>query len=86
VLIQDTKPMTDDSRENRLVELLLCWEELRERGRCVTVDELCGDCPELADELKKRIEPLRAMDFLLKPMAAARRRGSSSAGPPTPAP
>ena len=38
LLMQDTKPMTDDSRENRLVELLLCWEELREQGRCVTAD------------------------------------------------
>ncbi len=52
----------------------------------VTPDELCGDCPELADELKKQIETLRAMDFLLKPMAAVRRGGSSSASPPTPAP
>jgi hypothetical protein len=84
--MQDTKPMTDDSRENRPVELRLCWEELREQGRCVTADELCGDCPELADELKKQIETLRAMDFLLKPMAAVRRGGSSSASPPTPAP
>jgi len=78
--------MTNDSGENRLVELLLCWEELGEQSRCVTVDELCRDYPELTDDLKKRIEALRAMDFLLKPMAAARRGGSSSAGPPTPAP
>jgi hypothetical protein len=84
--MQDTKPMMDDSWENRPVELPLCWKELREQGRCVTADELCGDCPELADELKKQIETLRAMDFLLKPMAAVRRGGSSSASPPTPAP
>ncbi|MGD0044356.1 MAG: hypothetical protein ABSE84_28790 [Isosphaeraceae bacterium] len=78
--------MTHDSRENRLVELLLCWKELREQGRCVTPHELSGDCPELADELKRQIETLRAMDFLLKPMAAVRRGGSSSASPPTPVP
>src|SRR5271166_585 len=39
---------------------------VRHRGRIV------WQCPELADELKKRIETLRAMDFLLKPMAAVR--------------
>ncbi len=42
-------------------ELLLRWDELREQGREVTAAELCPDRPELAPELARRIEALRAV-------------------------
>jgi hypothetical protein len=39
----------------RVSELLLRWQELRQEGRTVTATELCGECPELADELQRRM-------------------------------
>src|SRR5262245_8135022 len=43
-------------------DLLLRWEELSERGESVTPEELCRDCPELLDELRRRVRALQALD------------------------
>jgi tetratricopeptide (TPR) repeat protein/tRNA A-37 threonylcarbamoyl transferase component Bud32 len=48
--------------ETRVDGLVGRWEELREGGTPVTVEELCAGCPELAAEVRRRIEALRAMD------------------------
>src|SRR5262249_31809205 len=53
--------------DERLEELLLRWEE---DGGEVSVDELCRDCPELADELRRRIEALREVAWLADLRAA----------------
>jgi serine/threonine protein kinase len=53
------------STNQRLSELLLQWEELHEQGRPASVGELCRDCPELADELRRRIAVLQAMPSVL---------------------
>src|SRR5262249_1527002 len=58
---------------DRVTDLLLRWEELSERGESVTPEELCRDCPELLDELRRRVRALQALDQALD---AAR-------GPPT---
>src|SRR3954452_19440315 len=50
----------DDDR--RLDDLLLSWEELRERGSEPTVARLCADCPHLIEPLSRRIAALLAMD------------------------
>jgi WD40 repeat protein/tetratricopeptide (TPR) repeat protein len=50
--------------EERLDALLLAWQEHHLHGRDVPAAELCRDCPELADELGKRIAVLRRMDLL----------------------
>jgi serine/threonine-protein kinase len=42
-------------------ELLLRWEELRERGQPVSPEELCRDCPELVGDVRRRIEALEAL-------------------------
>jgi serine/threonine-protein kinase len=55
----------DDGDDPRLAELLLRWEELHDQGRSVTPQELCSTCPELADELGRRIALLRQIDPLL---------------------
>ncbi|MCE9568098.1 MAG: protein kinase [Planctomycetes bacterium] len=47
--------------EDRLMDLLLEWEELREQGRLVSAEELCRDCPELIDEVQRRIRFLGAV-------------------------
>jgi WD40 repeat protein/predicted Ser/Thr protein kinase len=55
------------SVDERLGELLLRWEELKERGQPVAPEELCRDCPELLEELRRRIQELQS----LKPALAA---------------
>src|SRR5439155_11394906 len=54
--------MSDDAHLN---ELLLKWLEERNQGREVTPTELCADSPELANELKQRIEALQSMEARL---------------------
>ena len=46
----------------QLPDLLLRWEELRDQGQNATPEELCRDCPEHLDELRRRIAALQAMD------------------------
>jgi serine/threonine-protein kinase len=46
---------------DRLEDLLLLWEELSEQGRPATPEELCRECPELLDELRRRIQALQAL-------------------------
>jgi serine/threonine-protein kinase len=57
--------------ESRVAELLIRWEEQRERGRSVTPEELCSSCPELAEELDRRIALLRRLDPVLDGTATA---------------
>jgi serine/threonine-protein kinase len=49
------------THDPRLSELLLQWEDLWEQGQPVSVEVLCRDCPELADELRRRVRVLQAM-------------------------
>lgn len=56
--------MTDD---DRIADMMLTWEEARERGRTVTAEELCRDCPELLDIVKARISLLERADWLRPP-------------------
>jgi serine/threonine protein kinase len=44
------------------MDLLLRWDELRTQGQDPSVEALCGDCPELADELAERIRVLLALE------------------------
>jgi serine/threonine-protein kinase len=53
--------MATDPIEARLGDLLLTWEELREQGHDPTPEEVCAECPELAGELRRRIEALRSV-------------------------
>ena len=58
---------------DRVEDLLLRWEELSERGESVTPEELCRDCPELLDELRRRVRALQALDPALDAAGASRR-------------
>lgn len=53
------------SADSQISELLDRWEELRERGQAVSVEQLCRDCPELASELERQIKALTAVDGVL---------------------
>jgi serine/threonine-protein kinase len=55
----------------RLDDLLLCWEELREGGRDVSPEQLCADCPELAGALAERVKVLLAMESPLETKTAS---------------
>ncbi len=50
------------SVNERLEDLLLRWEELREQGQSITPEELCRECPELLVELRRRIEALQSLN------------------------
>lgn len=49
----------------RVDELLLRYQECRQRGQLVAPEELCRDCPELLEEFRQRIGDLLASDSLL---------------------
>lgn len=54
--------------EERLLDLLLRWEELRARGREISVDELCREWPSLEPELRRRLEALEQTAWLDEPI------------------
>ena len=54
--------------EERLLDLLLRWEELRNRGQEIPVENLARECPHLQAELRRRIKALTATEWLEKPL------------------
>jgi serine/threonine-protein kinase len=46
-------------------ELVLRWQDLRDQGRPPTAEELCADCPELLDDLRRQIQALVSMEQFL---------------------
>ena len=69
------------NHDAELHELLIVWEEARERGESLTAESLCRDCPELADELGRQIQALRDWDPLM-PDSSPRSSISSEATAP----
>ncbi len=51
--------------ETRIDDLIHRWEEMRERGTSVPIEALCSDCPELTEEVRRRIRALREVDSAL---------------------
>src|SRR4051812_11689868 len=52
--------------DNRLSELLLRWQELRERGQPASAEELCRDCPDLVEPLRQQMRTLHASTVALQ--------------------
>jgi mono/diheme cytochrome c family protein/predicted Ser/Thr protein kinase len=50
---------------DRVAELMLLWEDARNNGRLLSAEDLCRDCPELADALRGRMQSVLAMEQLL---------------------
>jgi WD40 repeat protein len=48
--------------DQRLHELLLHWQALRKQGRVLTAEELCRDCPELLDEVRRRLHAMETIE------------------------
>jgi serine/threonine protein kinase/tetratricopeptide (TPR) repeat protein len=55
------------STDPRVSDLLLTWEERREQGHPVSVEELCRDCPHLLPEVRRQVQALQAMNPILRP-------------------
>src|SRR5262245_26940129 len=53
----------------RLADLLAEWEERRQEGETLSVEQLCPDDPELQDELRKRIDRCQWLQAALEPVA-----------------
>jgi serine/threonine-protein kinase len=47
-------------------DLLLEWEERCEQGRPTSAEELCRDCPQLLDELRRQVAALQRMNPVLR--------------------
>jgi serine/threonine protein kinase len=56
--------MTPDSR---LSELLMRWEESKEKEDGCTLEHLCADCPDLLEELRRLVAELTALDLVVRP-------------------
>lgn len=48
--------------DTSLAELLLRYEELRQAGEAPSAEELCRDCPQLLEEVKRRIAAIQQAD------------------------
>ena len=69
------------SVEARLSDLVIRWEESRRRGQTISLETLCSDCPELQEELGRRIEASSVQTT--DPMSVASE--SRRSGPASPA-
>jgi serine/threonine protein kinase len=45
----------------RIRELLLHWDDLREQGQRVSAEVLCQDCPDLVEDVRRQIQALEAV-------------------------
>ncbi|MFQ5732547.1 MAG: protein kinase [Planctomycetaceae bacterium] len=53
------------STDAQIAELLVEWEEARQHGRSIPLDELCRNAPDLRQEVQRRIAVLGAMHSAL---------------------
>ena len=53
------------SENDRLLDLVVLWEELQETGNPVAIEDLCRDCPDLLPALRKHLRALGALDAML---------------------
>jgi serine/threonine protein kinase len=54
--------------EDTLADLLIQWEEILDSGREVSAQELCHDCPQLIEELSRRIKAMKHTAWMNKPL------------------
>src|SRR6516164_564936 len=69
--------------ENQLLDLLERWDEARRAGSEITPEALCVGCPELVDELRRRIVALESFSTFMAASGSGEttsRVGTSSEG------
>jgi serine/threonine protein kinase len=54
--------------DDRIIDLLMRREELRQQGADPTVDELCADCPEVREQLVEAIEKIERFNEFVRPI------------------
>lgn len=64
---QLTGPTEMKEFDSKIDDLLVEWEALRCNGGTADPADLCRECPELLDELRRRIKVLKATDWLFEP-------------------
>ncbi len=62
-----TGPTEMKELDSKIDDLLVEWEQQRRNGSTADPAELCREYPELLDELRRRIEVLKATDWLFEP-------------------
>src|SRR5262249_20049247 len=73
--------------DDRVLDLLQRWEELRRQGEDPSPEELCAGSPELLAEVARRVRQLRALGRILepetdlKPTLAEAPKANGAAGP-----
>jgi serine/threonine protein kinase len=70
------------STSERLSDLLLQWKDLQAQGKILTPEEMCADCPELTEELRRRIRIIRTMEQMLGQSPDRSSMTTAAAGPP----
>src|SRR5262249_21189438 len=73
------------TNETRLSELIARWRELRRLGQPAPAEDLCRDCPELLDELRRRIEAVESSETATASTAGPPAAPDAEAGQPAPA-
>ena len=64
-------PRTDKLSNPEVIDDLLdIWEEAKENGETISIDELCREHPELHAEVAKKIAALENMERRFQPDAA----------------
>ena len=53
--------------ESRLLDLVVEWEDRRAAGQTASPEDLCRDCPELLEELRKVLGAMAGMNAVLGP-------------------
>jgi serine/threonine protein kinase len=56
-----------NTTDDKLWDLLATWEQEYRQGQDIPAEELCRNCPDLAQEVASSITSLKRMDWLLKP-------------------
>lgn len=62
--------MEPEPRQERMLNLIVRWEEAKAQGEDPPLEELCGDCPDLLTGFRRQVDKLRAVDWLNEPIDA----------------
>ena len=52
--------------EEQILDLLVRWDDLRSQEKEISPEELCSECPELLEEVRRRIASLKATAWMEK--------------------
>jgi serine/threonine protein kinase len=66
------------TKNERVTELLIAWEEYQSQGSAVSPEALCRDCPNLLPALRERINALESMEAMLRQTAGSENSGTQS--------